>query len=173
MKSTDDRTQMIGLYYEGAFETIVCQTALRVGDRQSAEDIVQEAFLRLLTSESIVMEASLPGLVYRTVTNVLYDRWRRWKRAENYRRFTANDLDSCRDSADSSDRAAWNTAVAAVERAIIRLDDDSARIIRMNVFAGKKVSEIADETGIQYKKVENKLYAARKELRKSLRGYAF
>jgi len=162
MKSSDVRLKLIESYYASDFSGLVERTALRVYDRQLAEDLVQDAFLRLLTSDAVVLEPALPGLVYRTITNLLYDRWRRRQHALLYRKaLTASDVSD----ADSSAEVSVKQLTAVVEKAVSRLDDDSARIYCMNVFGDMKVSEIADKTGIQYKKVENKLYAARKAVR--------
>jgi len=160
-----ERLQLIGCYYQQAHDELVRMTTARVHCRQLAEDVVHDAFLRVMTSDTMVMEQSLPGLLYRVVTNLLFDRWRRWNHSQRFlRAMTASDL-CCEDTATAT---AMHELTTMLTDTFSRLDAESARIMTMSVMEEKKVSEIADELQLPYKRVENRLYAARKTVRRQL-----
>ena len=52
-----------------------------------------------------------------------------------------------------------------LERGIARLSHSHQVIYRMNVYEGMKVSEISDKLSLKYKSVENRLGAARRNIR--------
>lgn len=56
-----------------------------------------------------------------------------------------------------------------LERGIARLSENQRKIYRMNVCDGMQISEIAIKLDVKYKNVENRLCAARKEVRKYMK----
>ena len=56
-----------------------------------------------------------------------------------------------------------------LERGIAHLSDSERVIYRMNLFEGLQVSEISKTLHINYKSVENRLGAARKEIRQYMK----
>ena len=56
-----------------------------------------------------------------------------------------------------------------LERGMARLSPKSRHIYAMNVMEGMRVAEISDTLGETYKSVENRLGAARKEIRSYMR----
>jgi RNA polymerase sigma-70 factor (ECF subfamily) len=52
---------------------------------------------------------------------------------------------------------------------LARLPEACARIYRLHIYGGMKVSDIAQELTLPYKQVENRLGQARKHVRKQMR----
>jgi len=167
MEYKTDTRSIIAEYYERTFDTLVRQTTLRAGDQQTAEDIVQEAFTRLLTTCDTVMPQTLPAFINRIITNIIFDKWRKAGHAETYcKAMTVNDFDF-----NQTYRAIEAANILTiVKKEIERLDCESAKICTMSMLQEMKVAEIANELDIKYKKVENKLYGARKAIRGRLKG---
>ena len=61
----------------GPLRSFICRIS---GDSSSADDILQEAYLRFLGQAPRDNEAHQTGWLYRTATNLVYDRWRRQRR---------------------------------------------------------------------------------------------
>ena len=128
------------------------------------EDVVQNVFVRLMSTDKMISTVTLPSLVYTIARNLIYDYWRHHGSVEEYEHFLRSyDLN------DNTDAASVYSAVEIteiLERGIARLNDRQRTIYRMNIFEGKKVAEISATLHINYK---NRLGSARKEIRQYMR----
>ena len=78
MDSSAKRNDMILSELDARFRTPLMTFFLRrVGNRQDAEDLTQETFVRLLGSSSFETAGEAPGYVFRVAANLLRDRRRR------------------------------------------------------------------------------------------------
>ncbi len=65
-------------WYETTFPMLWAYVARSVGDRTLADDIAQEAFVRLFQADtSRLQPPQLKTYVYRIATNLVHDHWRR------------------------------------------------------------------------------------------------
>ena len=127
-----------------------------------AQDIVQDAFVRLLSSDKMINETTLPALVRSIVSNLIKDRWRHQAyiyQHERYIKLTSSQYEDGQSLLSMHETKLW------LQKSMARLDEKSCKIYRMSMEEGKKVSEIADCLNIKYKTVENRLSMARKEVR--------
>jgi RNA polymerase sigma factor (sigma-70 family) len=135
-----------------------------VSNKDDAEDIVQNVFLRLLTSEKMISEVTLPCLVYTVARNLITDRSRHLSIAERYEHFIS--FCSCHGGYDVESIYSAREMMELLERGTAHLSDKSRKIYMMNLYGGMKTSEISKALSVNYKQVENYLGAARKEVRK-------
>ena len=63
-------SNVIETYYTVHRDELLAFVSSRLGGSDEAEDIVQNVFLRLLTSDKLITEITLPALVY-TITRHL------------------------------------------------------------------------------------------------------
>ena len=126
------------------------------------KDIVQNVFLRLLRSDKMITTITLPCLVYTIARNLIFDYWRHHQSVEEYEHFFVRQSSSEMDVASIYSATEINEIL---ERGIARLTDNQRVIYRMNIYEGKKVSEISETLHLSYKSVENRLGSARKEIR--------
>jgi len=121
-----------------------------VGDSARAEDVVQEAWMRLSV---VAKDRSLDepvGYVYRTVRNLAIDAYRRQRR-ENH----VLDSDGGMLSASAVDSAPSPEAVASskddlrlLNEALSELPERTRIAVEMRRFGGYKLKEIADHLNI-------------------------
>jgi RNA polymerase sigma-70 factor (ECF subfamily) len=65
-------------WYETTFPALWAYVVKSVGDRTTADDIAQEAFVRLLQTDTSGLNASqAKAYLYRIATNLMHDHWRR------------------------------------------------------------------------------------------------
>lgn len=158
------KSDLVAEYYSQHYEEVRAYVASRVKYADEAEDIVQDVFLRLLKMDKMITSVTLPCLVYTVARNLVFDYWRHHQCVNEYEHFLCKrNLGHRIYDAESVYSAQELTEV--LERGIARLCDKQRSIYRLNVCDGLKVGEIAMRLELNYKSVENRLGAARKQVR--------
>lgn len=141
----------------------------RIGDAYQAEDVVQEIFLRLLTSKKMINEVTLPALVYTAARHLITDYFRYRRVRDEYEHY----LRPSSFATDSPESVySIQEITERMERGIARLPEKSREIYRMHIYDGMRVSEISLQLGEGYKSVEHRLGVARQTMRHYMRHYA-
>ncbi len=166
MIGTDSNYSVLCDYYSRHYSEVLAFVSKRMKYDDSSEDIVQNVFLKLMKMNQMITPVTLPSLVYTIARNMIMDFWRhknyveqyehRIQSTSSYSSFSNNDVESVYSATEVNE---------ILERGIARLSDRQQSIYRMNVYEGKQVKDISQELGINYKTVENRLGAARKEVR--------
>lgn len=121
-----------------------------VRDRALAEDVVQEAWLRLTTlAEGRVLEEPV-GYLYRVVRNLALDGRRRATRQEGvFRQEAVTTLEDAADQAASPElQVAAKDELRLLTLAMAELPERTRIALEMRRFGGCKLKEIADHLGI-------------------------
>lgn len=139
----------------------------RLGDTDEAEDLVQNTFLRLLTTDKLLTEQTLPALVFTVCRNLINDYYRHRAFHHEYEHYLKGS-GAKKTSMESVFFAA--DIIEQMERGLARIPDNCRDIYRMHILGGMRVSEISAETGEKYKTVENRLGLARRHMRQFLRA---
>lgn len=140
--------------------------ALRVGDNDVAEDMVQDIFLRLLQSDKLITVTTLPALVFTMARNMVSDWFRRRRVFEEYEHYIIGTGVS-QESMDSVISA--HELTERMERTLARLAPECREAYRLHIYGGMQVSQIAEETHQPYRAVEYRIGLARRAVRQSLR----
>ena len=141
----------------------------RLGDSCLAEDIVQNVFLRLLTSDKVISAVTLPALVFAMTRNQVYDYFRHHIAVEQYEHYIKG---VCSELTTDESILSAREVMEQLERGLARLPENCREIYRLHIYDGMKVGEISRELGEGYKSVEHRLGAARKAIRQYLQKYA-
>ena len=160
---------LITNYYIAHRDELLAYAGSRLGDSYLAEDIVQNVFLRLLTSDKMISEITLPALVFAMTRNQVYDYFRHHSAVEQYEHYIKGVFSEL--TSDESILSA-RQVMEQLERGLARLPENCREIYRMHIYDGMKVGEISRELGEGYKSVEHRLGSARKVMRHYLRKYA-
>ena len=160
---------LITNYYIAHRDELLAFAGSRLGDNYLAEDIVQNVFLRLLTSDKIISEITLPALVFAMTRNQVYDYYRHHTTVEQYEHYIKG---VCSELTSDESILSAREVMEQMERGLARLPENCREIYRMHIYDGMKVSEISRELGEGYKSVEHRLGTARKAMRQYLRKYA-
>jgi RNA polymerase sigma-70 factor (ECF subfamily) len=156
-------------YYITHRDELLVYASSRLGNSVEAEDLVQNVFLRLLTSDRMITEVTLPALVYTIARNLITDFYRRRNHFDDYEHYLKN-TDSIEESAESI--LSIRDITEQLERGLARVPENCREIYRLHIYGGMKVAEISQRLGEGYKSVEHRLGAARKAVRQQLRGIA-
>ena len=162
MKRQEAKFSIISEYYSAHVDEVRAFVVSRIKDVAEAADIVQNIFLRLLTSDGILTPNTLGCLVYTIARNMVFDYYRHRRSVEEYMSFVGNDD---RGSASTSAVYSATEIHELLERGMATLKESQRRIYRMNVYDGLAVSDISKTLKMNYKTVESRLGMARKEIR--------
>ena len=156
-------------YYITHRDELLSYVSSRLGKSVEAEDLVQNVFLRLLTSDRMITDVTLPALVYTIARNLIADFYRRRTHFEDYEHYLKN-TDSIEETAESI--LSIRDITEQLERGLARVPENCREIYRLHIYGGMKVAEISQCLGEGYKSVEHRLGTARKAVRQQLRGIA-
>ena len=160
---------LITNYYIAHRDELLAYAVSRLGDSCLAEDIVQNVFLRLLTSDKVISAVTLPALVFAMTRNQVYDYFRHHIAVEQYELYIKG---VCSELTTDESILSAREVMEQLERGLARLPENCREIYRLHIYDGMKVGEISRELGEGYKSVEHRLGAARKAMRQYLQKYA-
>ena len=162
-------SNLIETYYRDHRDELLAFVSSRLGGAVEAEDIVQNVFLRLLTTDKMITEITLPALTYTIARNLISDYYRRRNTYEEFEHYIKRSSD---DYSSMESLISAKELTELLERGLARIPENCREIYRMHIYGGMKVGEISQTLGEGYKSVEHRLGAARKALRSFLENYA-
>jgi RNA polymerase sigma factor (sigma-70 family) len=167
-----EQTGLAALYLQHRAE-LVRFLAARTGDREEAEDIVQELWLKVRGTDSGPV-ANGRAYLYRMAQNLVLDRLReRGRRNVRERLWQDEEIGFYRGEpadlrSNPEAEAAEREEVARVASAIAALPEGARRAFRLHKIDGLSHSEVARRLGISRSGVEKHIAVAMKHLRQRL-----
>ena len=164
-------------YYIAHRDELLAYVSSRLGDSCLAEDIVQDVFLKLLTTDKMISEVTMPALVYTVARNLITSFYRRRSHHEAFEHYIIRGHESSIRRQNEGDRSLESVFSAheimeRLEHGLARLPENCREVYRLHIYGGMKVSEISQQLNEGYKSVENRLGTARKAIRQYLKMYA-
>jgi RNA polymerase sigma-70 factor (ECF subfamily) len=160
----------------GAFEEVVRRTyrhvytqALRlVGDRQEAEDVAQEAYVRVFRGlPGFRGDARFETWLYRIVANAAMSHLRRRRRFGDLLVEAEDDATEVASDLRLADQAVDRDAVS---RALLGLPPSMRAVVVLKDVYGLSCQEIGDRLGVSEGAVKVRLHRARRRLKETLFG---
>lgn len=162
------KNSIIAEYYRQHRDDIVSYAGRRVGDYDVAQDIVQDAFLRVLTTDKMVAVTTVGPLVYATVNRLTIDLWRRRNVAAGYERYAAAEGGEV-NALDTEHVCSRRNVIDILESGIERLTETKREVYRLALYDSMAVSDIASVLSLKYKTAESRLCIARGKVRDYMR----
>jgi RNA polymerase sigma factor (sigma-70 family) len=163
--STEEETADFDTFFERQRDPLFRRMWLVTGDRAEADDVVQEAFLRLLGRWDRVHVLEDPeGYLYRTAFNVLRSRIRRAKLA------VRKAVGSASQGANDFEAAEARHVVA---RAMRGLTERQRSVLVLVELLGYSANDAAEVLGIRPSTVRSTATQARAAMRATLGGEAW
>lgn len=162
-----NQEQIISDFYVRHRKELIAFVAKSISDSLLAEDIVQDIFLKLLQTDKMITEITLPALVYKIARNLIFDYQRRKYHKLEYIKAVKNF-----NSTEREDQFVYSISDVTefFERGVVTLlTIKQQQVYLMNVVDGMKISNIADTLGENYKTVEQRLGQARKKMREYMK----
>lgn len=146
-------------------DELLAYVSSRLGGSSMSEDIVQNVFLRLLTTDKMITPETLPALIYTITRRQIIDYYRRHTTFEQYEHYIKR---VCSDEISMESVFSAHEIMEQLEHGIAHLPENCRNIYRLHIYNGMKVGEISKELGEGYKSVEHRLGTARKVMREQL-----
>lgn len=160
-------SEIIEIYYRNHQEELLTFVSSRLDNRELAEDIVQDVFVKLLCTPQPIMECTLAALAITIARNLINDYYRRRNCRILYtQQLNPNPITGER---ESESVLSIREMTEFLERGLARVAEPCRDIYRLHIYEGMKVSDIAHHLNADYKSTEYRLGIARKEVRKYLR----
>ena len=156
----------IELLYEEYQRPILTYLTRLVSDRETAEDLCQETFIKAMRGwAGRDPTASVAAWIYRIATNTAYDHLRRRRRI----RFTSL-IDTDQPSYAEHSMEAQLEEGEPVQHALAQLPAMYRLPLVLHSFEGRGTQEIADTLGCSNSAVKTRLFRARARFREVYRG---
>jgi RNA polymerase sigma-70 factor, ECF subfamily len=162
--SDDDAELLRALHAEHGDALFAHAMRLTGGDRQRAEDLVQETMLRAWQHPQALDPArgSVRAWLFTTARNLVIDVWRRRSARVGE---VITDAPPERPASDETDRAVESWLVA---EALARLSRSHREVLVECFYAGRSVAEAAGKLGVPAGTVKSRTYYALRSLKVAL-----
>ena len=155
-----------------AYEKNVFNVALQMlGNREDAQDIAQEAFLKAYNSlSSFRGDSKFSSWLYRIVSNLCLDFKRRQSRRPSSSLTVEDDdgenvqLDIADESQSPETLLERKLTREAVRRGLAELPDEQRQILLLREIQGLSYEEIGEAMGLEAGTVKSRIFRARKKL---------
>lgn len=150
------------IVFKKYYQTLVMFVSRHVGDKDVAEDIIQDVFFKLFKdSHSLPENVQLKSWFFKVARNAAVDYLRHLQVEDKHKFLMAEAMISISDIDGEIDEQ----LATKVNQAIESLPGQCRLIIKLNVLEGKKYQEIAEELGITINTIRTQVSRGYKKLR--------
>lgn len=160
--------QQIGLLARDQILELTYYLTRKTGNREDAEDIVQECFCRLQSRRNHYQADNAKAYLYKVANNLLIDSYRKKNRTKRQKRHLINEAFSD-DQLTIPDRVlSSKQELRHVGQAIVHLPEKCQHAFILSRFYGYNYQEVASHMGISIKTVEKHISKALETCQQSL-----
>ena len=161
--------QTITDHYTTHRNELLAYVSSRLGNHAEAEDVVQSVYLRLLMMEKMISSVSISNFCYTIAMNLVYDYFRQHTLSKKYAyKFAHSHVESY----SIEPQLFAKELTCLIDHSLKCVPENCRNVYRMHIYEGMKVSEISTLLGEDYKSVEYRLGAARREVRRRIQAVA-
>lgn len=160
MKPTD---ALIARAYETYRDRVTHYICSRINDEETARDLTQEVFMRLLEYSQLIYESAIENFIYTIARNLINDHLRRYYVRREYDRYVQDYAVVADNSVE--DTIAYRDLASLERKCVESLTAQRATIYRLKRFEELSAKEISDQLGLSIRTVENHYYVGLKHVR--------
>ena len=167
MKQTaNNQGQMIANFYTVHHAELVNYATSRLGNREESEDLVQDVFIKMMSFEGIINEATIKSFAFTIAANKIKDHLRRrifrHKMEENAKYEMELQYSHVERVVE------YHDTLRMVNDSMARLSPACAKVYRMSLIEDMTAGDIALEMNVSKRTVESQLFTSRKQVRAML-----
>lgn len=159
--------RLITEYYEEYRQSVFFYICRRIENRSDAEDLTQDAFLRLLEYRMMIRRDTLKYFLFTIVRNLLNDYLRRYYKRQEIDRYLYDTLPVT--TVEPESRMVADELRRLESRRVSALPEQRRKVYIMSRFQDKSAEDIAEELKLSRRTVENHLFISRREVREFIR----
>ena len=164
MKLSD---RLITEYYEECRQSVFFYICRRIENRDDAEDLTQDAFLRLLEYRMMIRRDTLKHYLFTVVRNLVNDYLRRYYKKQEIDRYLYDTLPVT--TVEPESRIVADEIRKLECRRVSALSEQRRKVYVLSRFYDKSVLDISKDLNLSYRTVENHLFISRREVRDFIR----
>ena len=168
---SEGRDAYIARLYRENYNRILSYISARINDAWRAEDLAQDVWLRLLTSNREISPDTALPYIYTIARNLVNDYLRNYYSAQEAGTEMANTV-SDTDAVNAECLMIADELAAHEQQRVERLPAQRRIIYVMSRYEDKSVSDIAGELSLSLRTVENHLRMGRRDVRDYIAGIA-
>lgn len=169
-KPVNNQRLLIANIYTTYHDELVGFATVRLGNHDEAQDLVQDAFIKMMDYEGLIGEATAKSFAFTITANKIKDTLRRRifrRRMEEGKRY------EMQLQYDSVERVVeYRETALRMQRGIDSLSPSCARVYRMSLFEDMTAGDISAQLGVSKRTVESQLFTSRKKMREYMRKEA-
>ena len=166
-QSASNQGQMIANFYQEYHLELVNFATIRLGNREEAEDLVQDVFVKMMTFDGIINEATVKSFAFTITTNKIKDHLRR--RIFRHQMEESKKYEMELHHSNVERVAEYHDALRIVNMNIDKLSPACAKVYRMSLFDGMVTGDIAEEMNVSKRTIESQLFTSRKKMREMMK----
>ena len=159
--------RLITEYYEEYRQSVFFYICRRIENRSDAEDLTQDAFLRLLEYRMMIRRDTLKYYLFTVVRNLVNDYLRRYYKRQEIDRYLYDTLPVT--TVEPESRMVADEIRKLECRRVSALSGQRRKVYVLSRFYDKSVLDISKDLNLSYRTVENHLFISRREVRDFIR----
>ena len=167
MKQTaNNQGQMIANFYTVHHAELVNYATSRLGNREESEDLVQDVFIKMMSFEGIINEATIKSFAFTIAANKVKDHLRRRIFRHKMEENAKYEMELQHSHVERV--VEYYDTLRMVNDSMARLSPACAKVYRMSLFEDMTTGDIAQEMNVSKRTVESQLFTSRKQVRAML-----
>ena len=167
MKLTaNNQGQMIANFYTVHHAELVNYATSRLGNREEGEDLVQDVFIKMMSFEGIINEATIKSFAFTIAANKIKDHLRRRIFRHKMEENATYEMELQYSHVERV--VEYHDTLRMVNDSMARLSPACAKVYRMSLFEDMTTGDIAQEMNVSKRTVESQLFTSRKQVRAML-----
>ena len=165
-QTTNNLGQMIANFYTVHHAELVNFATSRLGNREEGEDLVQDVFIKMMSFEGIINEATIKSFAFTIAANKIKDHLRRRIFRHKMEENTKYEMELQHSHVERV--VEYHDTLRMVNDSMARLSPACAKVYRMSLFEDMTTGDIAQEMNVSKRTVESQLFTSRKQVRAML-----
>ena len=167
MKQTaNNQGQMIANFYTVHHAELVNFATSRLGNREEGEDLVQDVFIKMMSFEGIINEATIKSFAFTIAANKIKDHLRRRIFRHKMEENAKYEMELQHSHVERV--VEYYDTLRMVNDSMARLSPACAKVYRMSLFEDMATGDIAQEMNVSKRTIESQLFISRKQVRAML-----
>ena len=167
MKQTaNNQGQMIANFYTVHHAELVNYATSRLGNREESEDLVQDVFIKMMSFEGIINEATIKSFAFTIAANKVKDHLRRRIFRHKMEENAKYEMELQHSHVERV--VEYHDTLRMVNDSMARLSPACAKVYRMSLFEDMATGDIAQEMNVSKRTIESQLFISRKQVRAML-----
>ncbi len=162
-----NQAQLITDFYTAYRTELVNFATVRLSDREESEDLVQDVFVKMMTFEGLINEATIKSFAFTITANKIKDHLRR--RIFRHQMEESKKFEMELQHSNVERVAEYHETLRIINRSIEKLSPTCAKVYRMSLFDDMTAGDIAEELQVSKRTIESQLFTSRKQMRAILK----